>query len=71
VATVRVIRAVKVSRDGAVEALRRWAYEAINDYPDNQDLQSCLVQTHNTMDLREPLSEAEVEKIIEDARDNP
>ncbi len=70
-ATVRVIKELKVSPERAVVALRRWAYEAINDYPENQDLQSCFVQTHNTMDLRQPLSETEVEKILEDARDNP
>jgi hypothetical protein len=70
-ANVRVVKELKVSPARAVEALRRWAYEAINLYEDDRDIQSCFVQSHNTHDLLQPLSETEVEKILEDARDNP
>ena len=68
---VRLVKELKVPPDRAVEALRRCAYEAIDLYQDDRDLQSCFIQTHNASDLRQPLSEAEVEKILEDARENP
>src|ERR1700720_4574755 len=70
-ANVRVVKELKVSPERAVGALRRWAYEAIDLYQDDRDMESCFVQTHNTSDLLQPLSETEVEKILEDARDNP
>src|SRR5258708_15937229 len=70
-ANVRVVKELKVSPERAVTALKRWAYEAIDLYEDDRDIQSCFVQSHNTHDLLKPLSEAEVERILEDARGNP
>jgi hypothetical protein len=68
---VRLVKELKVPPERAVTALKRWAYEAIDLYEDDPAIQSCFVQSHNTHDLLQPLSETEVEEILQDACDNP